>query len=73
MASNSGVLTENSRSIQVRPRWFFFTRRYKAEKLQTIKFFNKTLAVSNQVKYLGVILDANLAADSKLKLSARKH
>ena len=37
-----------------------FTRRYKPEKLKTIKFFNNTLAASSQVKYLGVILDPKL-------------
>ena len=37
-------------------------------------FFNNALVASDQVKYLGVILDAiYLAGNSKLKLSARKH
>jgi len=40
--------------------------------LKTIKFFNNTLAVNNQVKYLGVIPDAKRGWKQQVEAKCKK-
>ena len=49
------------------------TRKLKIEGFQSLTFYGKTLALSNQVKYLGVILDSKLHEKTTLKQNVIKH
>jgi len=50
-----------------------FTRKYKPDALCPIRFYRKELDLSAQVKYLGVILDPNLAESYTLMQNVIKH
>ena len=50
------------------------TRKLKIEGFKSLTFCGKTLALSNQVKYLGVLLDSlNFHGKTMLKQNAIKH
>ena len=49
-----------------------FTRRYKPDRIKTLSFFNQQLELSEQVKYLGVILDCKLTWKKHLDTRCQK-
>jgi len=54
----------DERQLSVNPsktELILFTRKLKIEGFQSITFYGKTLALSNQVKYLEVLLDSKLS------------
>ena len=65
----------DERQLSVNPsktELILFTRKLKIEGFQSITFYGKTLALSNQVKYLGVLLDSKLSWKNHVEAKCNK-
>jgi ribonuclease HI len=52
--------------------FILFTRRYKPDDVKDIKFYGKSLMLTKQVKYLGVLLDHKLSFKNHVEHKCRK-
>jgi len=65
----------DERQLSVNPsktELILFTRKLKIEGFQSLTFYGKTLALSNQVKYLGVLLDSKLSWKNHVEAKCNK-
>ena len=65
----------DERQLSVNPsktELILFTRKLKIEGFQSITFYGKTLALSNQVKYLGVLLDSKLSWKNHVEAKCKR-
>ena len=66
----------DERQLSVNPsktELILFTIKLKIEGFQSITFYGKTLALSNQVKYLGVLLDSKLSRKNHVEAKCNKY